>query len=85
MGIHDDQRMITADQLTTQLTTIFPSDFSLVSQYGHAVPAYKLHLAGGAVQLLELEVFVYHSWLQCPQYNLQIASCRALNVNEHQS
>ncbi|EEH37678.1 hypothetical protein PAAG_08096 [Paracoccidioides lutzii Pb01] len=79
--IHVDHRKITADNLTTQLLTSFPSDFEGVSQFGHTIPAYKLRRPGGAVQLVELEVFDYQSWPQRPQYNLQAATRTTLNIN----
>lgn len=79
--IHVDHRMITADQLTAQLLTSFPSDIEGVSQFGHTIPAYKLHLPGGTVQLVELEVFDYQSWPQRPQYNIQAATRQTLNIN----
>ncbi|BDD61077.1 hypothetical protein MAP00_006152 [Monascus purpureus] len=44
--IHVDQRQITADRLTTQLLTSFPSDFGPVNQFGHIIPAYRLRLPG---------------------------------------
>jgi hypothetical protein len=44
--IRVDQRMITADRLTTQLIT-FPSDFVPIGQSGHTIPAYKLRISGG--------------------------------------
>ncbi|BCR90306.1 nucleotidyl transferase AbiEii/AbiGii toxin family protein [Aspergillus chevalieri] len=79
--IHVDQRQITADRLTTQLLTSFPSDFGPVNQFGHIIPAYRLRLPGGKEQLVELEVFDYQSWPQRPQYNLQTASRRTLTIN----
>ncbi|EYE98702.1 uncharacterized protein EURHEDRAFT_512883 [Aspergillus ruber CBS 135680] len=72
--IHVDQRQITADRLTTQLLTSFPSDFGPVNQ---------LCLPGGKEQLVELEVFDYQSWPQRPQYNLQTASQRTLTINRY--
>lgn len=81
--IHVDHRMITADRLTTTLLTSFPSDFGPVSHFGHTIPAYKLQLPGGLVQLVELEVFDYQSWPQRPQYNIETASRRTLNINGH--
>ena len=57
--IHVDQRQITADRLTTQLLTSFPSDFGLVNQFGHIIPAYRLCLLGGKEQLVGLGVFDY--------------------------
>lgn len=65
--IHVDQRQITADRLTTQLLTSFPSDFGPINQFGHIIPAYRLRLPGGKEQLVELEVFDYQSWPQRPQ------------------
>jgi len=40
--IQVDQRMITADRLTTQLITSYPSHFDPIDQYGHTIPGYKL-------------------------------------------
>ncbi|KKZ65625.1 hypothetical protein EMCG_08532 [[Emmonsia] crescens] len=79
--IHVDHRMITADRLTTQLLTFFPSDFEGVSKFGHTIPAYKLRRPGGPVQLVELEVFDYRSWPQRPQYNIQVATRKTLSIN----
>ena len=81
--IHVDQRQITADRLTTQLLTSFPSDFGPINQFGHIIPAYRLRLPGGKEQLVELEVFDYQSWPQRPQYNLQTASQRTLTINRY--
>lgn len=80
--IHVDHRMITADRLTTQLLISFPSDFEGVSQFGHIIPAYKLRRgSGGAAQLVELEVFDFKNWPQRPQYNIQAATRKTLNIN----
>lgn len=79
--IHVDNRMITADRLTTQLLTSFPSEFEGVSQYGHTIPAFKLRRPGGAAQLVELEVFDYRSWPQRPQYNIPATTRQTLNIN----
>lgn len=79
--IHVDQRQITADRLTSHLLESFPHDFGPVRQFGHIIPAYKLCLTGGEEQLVELEVFDYHSWPQRPQNNLQSASRRTLPIN----
>ncbi|KAK2740758.1 hypothetical protein FQN57_005990 [Myotisia sp. PD_48] len=79
--IHVDHRNITADQLTNQLLTMFPSEFQGISQYGHTIPAYKVSRPGGDVQLVEVEVFDYQSWPQRPQYNIQASSRRVLNIN----
>jgi hypothetical protein len=68
--VHVDHRMITADRLTTELLESFPPDFEAVTQFGHAIPAYKLRLPGGAIQLVEIEIFDYESWPQRPQYNI---------------
>ncbi|EAS28625.3 uncharacterized protein CIMG_09829 [Coccidioides immitis RS] len=70
--IHVDHRMITADRLTSQLLTSFPSEFGHVSQFGHTIPAYKLSLPGGAIRLVELER---------PQYNLQSATRTTRSIN----
>ena len=40
--IHVDQRMITADRLTTQLLNLYPSEFGPVTQFGHTIPAATL-------------------------------------------
>ncbi|KAJ5193236.1 Protein of unknown function DUF1814 [Penicillium cf. viridicatum] len=72
--IHVDQRSITADLLTQTLLNSFPSDFGSVSQFGHIIPAYQLRLPGGAIRLVEVEIFDYGSWPNRPQYNLQTAS-----------
>lgn len=79
--IHVDHRMITADNLTTQLLKSFPSDFEGISQYGHIIPAYKLRRSDGAVLSVELEVFDYQSWPQRPQYNIQAATRRTMTIN----
>ena len=67
--------------MATQLLTSFPSDFGPVNQFGHIIPAYRLRFPGGKEQLVELEVFDHQSWPQRPQYNLQTASRRTLNIN----
>jgi hypothetical protein len=82
--IHVDHRMITADRLTTQLLTSFPSDFQGISQFGHTIPAYKLRKHGGGSQLVDLEVFDYQSWPQRPQYNIRAATRKTLNINGHE-
>ncbi|KAL4982415.1 hypothetical protein BDW68DRAFT_192184 [Aspergillus falconensis] len=81
--IHVDHRMITADRLTSFLTSVpagkrlwrmlphFPADFEGVSQFGHTIPAYKLRRPGVTTRLVELEVFDHRTWLQRPQYNIQ--------------
>lgn len=74
--IHVDQRGITADDLTSLLLRLYPSEFGPVSQFGHIVPAYRLNGA-----LIELEIFDQQSWPQRPQYNIQIASRWSLSVN----
>jgi hypothetical protein len=74
--IHVDQRMITADGLTSQLLNAYPSEFGPVSQFGHIIPAYKLNGS-----LVELEVFDPQSWPQRPQYNFQYASRRSIMVD----
>lgn len=79
--IHVDHRMITADRLTAQLFTSFPTDFERVSQFGHTIPAYKLRRPGVAARLVELEVFDHKTWPQRPQYNIQVATRRTLNIN----
>ncbi|KAJ5481481.1 hypothetical protein N7475_000293 [Penicillium sp. IBT 31633x] len=67
--IHVDQRQITADRLTAQLLTSFPSDF------GSTPFAGKQRATGG------LEVFDYQSWPHRPQYDLRTASRRTLTIN----
>ncbi|KOS38476.1 hypothetical protein ACN38_g10700 [Penicillium nordicum] len=79
--IHVDQRSITADLLTQGLLNSFPSDFSPASQFGHVIPAYRLRLPDGAIQLVEVEVFDYASWPNRPQYNLQTATRVTKSVN----
>lgn len=79
--IHVDDRQITADRLTTELLTSFPSDFGPISQFGHIIPAYRLRLPGGEEKLVQLEVFDSQSWPQRPQYNLRTASRRTLTIN----
>lgn len=56
--IHVDQRQITADRLTAQLLTSFPSDFGSVSQFGHIIPAYRLRLPGSKEQLVDLRCLI---------------------------
>ncbi|EGE85879.1 hypothetical protein RJZ56_007559 [Blastomyces dermatitidis] len=63
------------------LLTSFPTDFEGVSQFRHTIPAYKLRRPGGAAQLVELEVFDFQSWPQRPQYNIQAATRKTLNIN----
>ncbi|OJD25911.1 hypothetical protein ACJ73_02720 [Blastomyces percursus] len=79
--IHVDQRMITSACLTTNLLSSFPSDFDGINQFGHTIPAYKLHRPGGTVQLVELEVFDCQSWPQRPQYNILVATRKTLTIN----
>ncbi|CRL20953.1 Protein of unknown function DUF1814 [Penicillium camemberti] len=79
--IRVDHRSITADLLTNKLLTSFPSDFAPVSQFGHNIPGYKLRLPGGAVRLVELEVFDHQSWPNRPQYDLQTAARVTQNIN----
>ncbi|KAK2774972.1 hypothetical protein FQN52_004100 [Onygenales sp. PD_12] len=81
--IHVDQRMITADRLTTKLLTEYPSKFAAVDQFGHTIPGYKLALPGGASSVVGLEVFDAASWPQRPQYNVQAASRQTMNINGH--
>lgn len=81
--IHVDQRSITADLLTQRLLNSFPSDFAPVSQFGHVIPAYRLRLPGGTIQLVEVEVFDYASWPNRPQYNLQTATRVTKLINGH--
>jgi hypothetical protein len=78
-----DQRMITADRLSTQLLTLYPSEFSPVSQYGHMVPAYKLSTPGGELKLVQIEIFDHQSWPNRPQYNMQTTSRRTIDINGH--
>jgi hypothetical protein len=79
--VHVDHRMTTAGRLTTQLLTSLPSDFDVVNQFGHTIPAYRLGRPGQAAQLVELEVFDYESWPQRPQYNVRAATRKTLNIN----
>ncbi|KAL6234925.1 hypothetical protein BDW75DRAFT_210867 [Aspergillus navahoensis] len=79
--IHVDHRMITADRLTAQLLTSFPAEYEGVDQFGHTIPAYKLRRPGVAARLVELEVFDHRTWPQHPQYNIQVATRRTLNIN----
>ncbi|KGO45942.1 Protein of unknown function DUF1814 [Penicillium expansum] len=79
--IHVDQRAITADLLTQRLMNSFPSDFGPVSQFGHVIPAYKLRLPEGSIQLVEVEIFDFPSWPNRPQYNLQTATRVTKTVN----
>ena len=79
--IRVDQRMITADRLTTGLITSFPSDFAPIDQYGHTIPGLKLRTPGGGFQLVQLEIFDLQSWPNRPQYNIQTASRRTINVD----
>ncbi|KAK2803380.1 hypothetical protein FQN50_007039 [Emmonsiellopsis sp. PD_5] len=81
--IHVDERMITADRLTTKLLTEYPSKFAPVNQFGHTIPGYKLALPGGASIVVDLEVFDSRSWPQRPQYNIQVASRRTMNIDGH--
>lgn len=79
--IHVDHRRITADRLTSLLIENYPSDFTQITQYGHNIPAYKLKLPGGTVQLVQLEAFDLLSWPQRPQYNIPRSSRRSIIVN----
>lgn len=79
--IHVDQRMITADRLTTELLTKYPSKFAPVHLFGHTIPGYRLLLPGGIIRVVVLEIFDFYSWPQRPQYNLQTASRRTWNIN----
>jgi hypothetical protein len=81
--IQVDQRMITADRLTTLLITSYPSHFDPIDQYGHTILGYKLSIPGGGSLLVQLEVFDYQSWPQRPQYNIHNAGRRILNVDGH--
>lgn len=78
--IHVDQRMITADRLTTELLTRYSSKFVPINQFGHTIPAYNLALPEGYCAVC-LEVFDYLSWPQRPQYNVKSATRRFLNIN----
>ncbi|CAI7669381.1 unnamed protein product [Penicillium crustosum] len=79
--IHVDQRSITADILTQRLLSSFSSEFGPVNQFGHIIPAYRLRLPNGAIQLVEVEVFDYASWPNRPQYNLQTATRVTKSIN----
>lgn len=79
--IHVDQRMITADRLTSKLLTSYPSDIVPIDQYGHTVPGFKLSVTGGGFDVVHLEVFDHQSWPQRPQYNIETASRKTITVN----
>ncbi|KAJ8061412.1 hypothetical protein OCU04_009234 [Sclerotinia nivalis] len=79
--IHVDDRGITADLLTNELLNSSPSKFEGVIHYGHTIPAYKLLLPGEPAQLVELEAFDYQSWPQRPQYKIETATRKTLNIN----
>lgn len=79
--IHVDQRMITADRLTRQLLTSYPSNIVPVDQYGHTILGYKLSMPGGGSQVVHLEIFDHQSWPQRPQYNIGTASRKTITVN----
>ena len=79
--IHVDERAITADLLTQRLLNSFPSDFGPVSQFGHIIPGYKLHLPEGDIQLVDVEVFDFRSWSHRPQYNLDKATRVTKTIN----
>lgn len=55
--IHVDQRMITADCLTTELLNKYPSKFETANQFGHTIAGYKLAQPGGAYRVVDLEIF----------------------------
>jgi hypothetical protein len=78
--VHVDHRDITADRLTSLLLQSHPSRFVQVSQHGHIIPGYKLVNPEGATRVVQLEVFDYQSWPQRPQYNLENARLRQINV-----
>ncbi len=78
---HVDQRMTTADRLTSQLLTSYPSDIAPIDQYGHIVPGFKLSLTGGGFDVVHLEIFDYYSWPERPQYNIETASRESITVN----
>lgn len=79
--IHVDQRMITADRLTSQLLTSYPSDIVPVDQFGHTIPGFKLSMTGGGFDVVQLEIFDHQSWPQRPQYNIETASRKTIIVN----
>ena len=79
--IHVDQRMITADRLTLQLLTSYPSDIVLIDQFGHIIPGFKLSITGGGFDVVHLEIFDHQSWPQRPQYNIETASRKTITVN----
>lgn len=56
-----DQRMITADQLTSRLLTSYPSDIAPIDQHGHIVPGFKLSLTEGGFDVVNLEIFDFYS------------------------
>ncbi|OOF92550.1 hypothetical protein ASPCADRAFT_8826 [Aspergillus carbonarius ITEM 5010] len=79
--INVDHRNITTDQLITQLIQRYPSDIAPITQFGYTIPAYKLILPKGQVQLVEIEIFDYQSWPQRPQYDISRARRKTLQVN----
>ena len=79
--IHVDQRMITADRLTSQLLTSYPSDIVPIDQYGHIIPGFKLSITGGGFDVVHLEIFDHQSWPRRPQYNIETASRKTITVN----
>ncbi|KAL3707488.1 hypothetical protein TMatcc_005467 [Talaromyces marneffei ATCC 18224] len=68
----ESQQMI----LLHTYSRLYPGEFRPVSQFGHIIPAYKLDGA-----FIELEIFDQQNWPQRPQYNIQNASRRSLNIN----
>jgi hypothetical protein len=52
-----------------------------VSQFGHIIPGYKLHLPEGDIQLVDVEVFDFRSWSHRPQYNLDKATRVTKTIN----
>lgn len=79
--IHVDHRMITADRLTSQLLSSYPSDIAAIELCGHIIPGFKLSLMGGGFEVVKLEIFDYYSWPERPQYDIETASRKSINVN----
>lgn len=71
LAIQVDQRMITADRLTTELLTKYPSKFAPVDLFSHTIPGYRLLLPVGITRVVVLELFDFYSWPQPPQYTFR--------------
>lgn len=81
LAIQVDQRMITADRLTTELLTKYLSKFAPVDLFSHTIPGYRLLLPVGITRVVVLELFDFYSWPQPPTIHLQTASRRTLTIN----